>query len=74
MWAKFKQLMADVWEYLQGLKTILYMMAVAAIGAAQEVGVEKFVPEEHVGKVLVGVAFGGLFLRMITTGPMKGLK
>lgn len=74
LWTKAKQLALDIWEYLQGLKTIIYMMAVAAVGAAQEVGVDKFVPEEHVGKALLIVAFGGIFLRFITTGPIKGIR
>lgn len=65
--------MKDVWEYLKGLKTAIFSFLVMSVGLIQEIGVEKFVPEQDVGMVLLGIGLATLVLRMVTTGPMAGV-
>lgn len=73
-WDKTKQFFSDFWDYLNGLKTFIYMTAIALMGVVEEVGIDQLVPPEHVGKAMLLIAFGGVVLRFVTKGPVKGMK
>lgn len=55
---------------LAGYRTLIVAVALAALGAVQQVGLADVIPAEWSGFIMMAIGFVVAWLRTMTTGPI----
>lgn len=61
-------------DYMRGMKTMLFAIAVAVLGVLEQSDIAPMIPEEYRGYWMIGIALAVAILRAVTRGPVKGVK